>query len=221
MHARLLSSSSSRIQKWWCCARPILVGLVALYPLVSCVEPLTRDDWSSTTTREQQYGSETDAAATSSTARLTPTDDAWVYMDAPEKNTGSDMMLVLRSAPARLRYSFLKFDASSFSASSVSSATLRIFGDLAYSTCHVAGVIDDSWSESAINWSNMPTFGSDVDATECAVGWNELDVTTFVNQELVGRDRVVSFVLRASAGKYTEFHSKDNTTNSPELVLVP
>lgn len=98
----------------------------------------------------------------------------------------------------------------------ITSATLRLFcykaDDDTNLLTSVHGVSDDTtWTESAITWSNQPSYGAELTQVELNPGmkgeWIEWDVTSFVQSEY-STDQIVSLVVKATtegSGNWTSY----------------
>ncbi len=112
-----------------------------------------------------------------------------------------------------------------FNLPSISShtATLRVYRDQANTVPVVltASQASDSWVESGNGASNASKGATITTAPSDTGGqWIECDVTAYVNAEISG-DRVASFIITTDQGAWnTNFHSRENPTNPPELVLT-
>ena len=129
------------------------------------------------------------------------------------------------------RRSYLKFDLTGVSLSSITSATLK----LKVASVESGGInnvvfmklADDTWNESTITWNNKPV----PDPIWLAQKWNNLvsagseisvDVTGYVSQEMAG-DKKISFVLADTfmRTKLLTFYSSEAATaaDRPQLVI--
>jgi chitodextrinase len=154
------------------------------------------------------------------TVVLAPTDDAYTRDGSNAANNyGSDTLLIVKTDTAgSIRYSYLKFDLATVG--TVTSAKLRVYGSASASTTLTAYQAADSWTNSGLTWNNAPAAGAAAGsvALTATVQYYEIDVTAYVNAQLAG-DKVVSFVLKESAGKYTTFNSNNNSSNKPQLKI--
>src|SRR5262249_34120928 len=137
-------------------------------------------------------------------------------------NYGTTAELRLNS---NTNWAYLKFDLTGVPLASVSSATLRIYkySTTTNTTVTAYQVTDDTWTETALNWSNKPAMGTAVNsvASGALKTWYEIDVTSFVNAQLAG-DKVVSLGLNGSSSTACYFRSKENGANTDaELVILP
>lgn len=169
-----------------------------------------------------------------SQATFNPTADAYVKggTDA-ECNYGNCPELLVKydtnSSNYWYRKSYLKFNYSSLSGSSVSNARLRVYlsatdGDA--SLIKVYGNSTESWTETGIKWSNAPaasTYIASVHVPYTAGRWCEIDVTGYVNSNM--SDKLISLEL-INEGPFTDgnkatFNSKEASSNKPQLIITP
>lgn len=160
---------------------------------------------------------------------LLPVADAFVRNGSyAGTNYGRDTSLVVKSSSSSgySRSSFLKFSLDNVN--NISSAKLRIYGRNTDNTSSISistyGVANDSWTESGITWNNAPvasTSSLSAAAVNDQAKYYELDVTDFVRSE-AGGDKIVSFLLKdpAAQNKNLAFNSKENTQNSPRLIVT-
>ena len=111
--------------------------------------------------------------------------------------------------------SYLRFDVQGMS-SSVQSATLRIYPSSGSSAFVIAGVADNSWVETSINYSNAPALGSVINGSGAvaAGSYIEIDVTAYVTG-----NGTLSLALVADENGRNIFNSREGA-NPPELVIV-
>lgn len=168
----------------------------------------------------------------STTTTLEPIADAYVRSDThATTNFGAETNLVAKtSASANLsRNTYLKFDLSS--TTSVSSATLRLYGNLSDPitenltlAAYQAG--NTTWVENTITWNTQPNASggalATVVVTDNTPRWYELNLTTFVQAQKALGNTLISMQLKGPAGStsYIGFNSKEATSNDPELVVV-
>jgi beta-glucanase (GH16 family) len=128
------------------------------------------------------------------------------------------------------RISYLKFDLTSDSRSSVQSATLTLDVESAEQGAQnviLLSVPDDGWSESTITWNNRPNVDPAWIEMKYDPKWSAGSVATFDVTEVVNRalggDRVVSFALVDGfmRARRVSFHSKEaqDAAKRPRLVL--
>ena len=153
------------------------------------------------------------------TTTLPATDDSYVRDGSSSSNNyGTETSLYVKNDPGANRRAYLKFNLAGIS--TVSSATLRVYGSSTAATTLTAYATTDGWSNAAISWNNAPAASQSVGqvAMTTAAKYYEIDVTAYV-QAQAGSDKTASFVLNESAGKYTTFSSSDSATNKPQLVI--
>ncbi len=156
------------------------------------------------------------------TTTLAPTADAWVRArntTQADTNYGTDRTLRTSSYSASA-HTYLRFDLSSISATTVQSATLRVYHYRGSGgpTLDVARVPDDTWAESTITWNTKPAMGAALGSAPTGTNtWFELDVTSYVSGELA--DGAAGFGLTLPAGGYAWFQSREGA-NAPQLVVT-
>lgn len=171
-------------------------------------------------------------AAGTTTVTLGPTGDAYVQ-DGTSANTnfGSAPDLQVKvSDPGYNHESYISFDLSSYSAGSISGATLRLYGELETAgTGYTVNVLptSGSWSESSITWNTKPADGSPVIASTTVSGttgqWYTLDLTSYIQSQLAAGHTIISLAIKGAAyttGGYADFNSREASSNTPQLVLT-
>jgi hypothetical protein len=177
---------------------------------------------------------------------LAPVADAYVHNGYADSNYGTATTLqIKRVDDAYTRESFLKFDARGYAP--VRSATLKLYVVTNYvplvnEPVAFRRIVDNTWQESAVTWSNAPagtplpsayldpqdplSIGT---AMNPGIGqWLELDVTAALNASL-SHDGVLSVGISslvfsmAAFARQLEFASREYATASlrPKLVIVP
>ncbi|MCW1297714.1 MAG: DNRLRE domain-containing protein, partial [Candidatus Parvarchaeota archaeon] len=154
---------------------------------------------------------------------LPPIADSWVDENNKYANYGTDSELHVKKDKNKDRMSFLKFDLSSITGS-ITSAKLKMYksgGDSQLQTVYVNLVSDDSWTETGINWNNMPSYSTlcgsqTVGSNNTYYNWT---VTSCVQGEYSG-DKTISFVARlVNDGEHKDFYSKENQETSKDPYL--
>jgi hypothetical protein len=130
--------------------------------------------------------------AQAATVAIGPTADAVVKRDTPNTNYGTAIGLKADNSPIEM--SFLKFTVSG-TGSTVTGAKLRLFvADPSNLGGQFRRVLNTTWSESTINWSNAPAAESTVLASVGAA-----PINTFVEVDVfsvVKGDGVFSFRIK-------------------------
>lgn len=165
--------------------------------------------------------SATTTAGSTSSVTLLPTDDAYTRDSTNAANNyGSDSLLIVKTdSTGGNRNSYLKFNLASV-ASTVNSAKLRIYGSSSAATTLTAYQAADSWTNAGLTWNNAPAAGSAAGSVVLGATamYYDIDVSAYVRAQVAG-DRVITFVLKESAGKYTTFNSSNHSTNRPQLII--
>lgn len=162
-----------------------------------------------------------------STVILNPVADAFVrggqYQDT---NYGSTTYMPLKNvAPDYDRKAYLKWDLGGLSTNQVAQAVLRIaIVNITNNDSQVAieGTADN-WLESSLTWRNAPVGDTPVASTSVSIGNThmEVDVTDYINQQLLG-DGVVSLLLRPiSVNHYVAFASKERGYPAELIITMP
>jgi autotransporter-associated beta strand protein len=178
---------------------------------------------------------------------LAPVADAQVSNATPLVNYGAlSTASVARSATTTAdQATYLKFNLGANDKSKVSRAVLSLTGanavDSTLATLHVYGILNDSWNELTINWSNAPDLAGASDAKLANVGtdvfpvgqltWNNaasewgIDVTDFVRKH---PNADLSFVVireqrftNDGAGEIAriDLNTREAASGSPKLAL--
>ena len=162
-------------------------------------------------------------------SRFNPVADAYVRGGTyASQNFGTAFVLEEKNSnlDSYDRRTFLRFELSSITGTSISQATLKLYvTSLVDGTAPIAvfAVPSDSWTETGITWNNQPAFGSQLVSTSLpTTGWTSFNVTSFVNSQLAG-DKKVSLMLWDStqAMKLVRSNSRENSVNRPVLEVTP
>jgi hypothetical protein len=144
---------------------------------------------------------------------------------APSTGTNYGATNVIAVGGAALSQGLIQFDLSSLPSGTVSKATLVLFVNKVNSTGTIdVFVANGSWSESAVNGTNVPAAGAAV-ASGVAVGtagtFVNLDATSAVQAWLNGTANNGFLLAPASSGVSVAFDSKENmATSHPAQLLV-
>jgi len=165
-----------------------------------------------------------------------PAADAYVRNGTyANTNYGTDTILEVKndSKTSFYRESYLRFDYSSYTGSSVGSATLKLYVSSVNTdpsrVVSVYGITDTTWGETSITYNNQPTeagtfIRNDTISNTSGV-WYSFDVTSYINSQLAAGHKRVSFRLInngavSSKGSVT-FNSREASSNNPQLVFTP
>ena len=155
--------------------------------------------------------------------RLEVTEDAFVADNDPNGNYGNRNYVRIGRHSTAWQYAYLKFDdlAEIPSGASITEARLYLFCSRAQGAAQeilCTPVVDDSWSENGINWTNKPDNGAILDTKIASLGSEDepeaywWDVTSFVQQEFAG-DQIASFCMlppdNCAPQNYREFEARD------------
>ncbi len=112
---------------------------------------------------------------------------------------------------------YVKFNLSALSGT-VSAAKLRVYRNATTAgTLNVSGASPDAWTEGGAK----PTLGGLITTATMGTtaGYIEIDVTNTVKAEAAGDD-LVTFGLTTSLDTWSAFHSRENASNKPQLVVT-
>ncbi len=147
------------------------------------------------------------------TVTLAPTDDAYVRVNYPDENTGSQT--TLRTYKGDRTVSYLKFSVAGVTGP-VDDVKLRLYvtdpSDVAGAIYSVA---DTAWSEGTITWNTRPSAGSLLGAGGAAASgtWVEFDLGA-----AIAADGVYSFALKDGGSDAVWYSSKEGS-KPPQLVV--
>lgn len=162
---------------------------------------------------------------------LNPTADAHVRGgNQATLNFGTATSLEIKTSATTKenRDAYLKFDLNSLgTVGNLSTVKLRFYGHLSASgtlTTTLYGVSNTTWTETGINWNNKPALGNALGTNTVAgttYAWYEVDVTSYVQQELAAGRRVISLAYHNSANTNPNIqaNSRESATNKPTLVI--
>ena len=138
---------------------------------------------------------------------------------------GNNGNLVAKAARRKsVREALMKFDLSELDTGSLAHASLRFYvlrspGRRGF-PLRIEYLEDDSWEEWTVNFKNQPnTLLKVTDADIKREGWNEVDLTEFVNQRLALGDEILSFKLKGRKKSPNLGISSKDGGNEPQLVL--
>lgn len=154
----------------------------------------------------------------SDTLTFTPTDDATVREDRPDRQLGLDEAIEADASPPK--DALLRFAVDGLAGRGVSTATLRLFVTNSSPDGGTVGLVSDSnWDEQTVTWNNAPaadggvvTQVGDVDSGL----WVDVDVTSAVTG-----DGPVSLRISSGSANGVDYASlQDPAGNVPELTVV-
>jgi uncharacterized protein YaiE (UPF0345 family) len=121
------------------------------------------------------------------------------------------------------RRTFLKFDLTATSLSTITSAKVRLYASSVTPFSVTAYQTTDNWTETGITCANAPATGTAIQAVSitAAGAYYEWDVTSYVQSQISG-DKIVSLVFNdaVAANQTINFNSKESAAYIPELVIV-
>jgi len=158
--------------------------------------------------------------------------DAYVKSNSTNFNSGTSNLIIQKNASLEVA-AYIKFDLSSVSGATITSATLGLCQISSETTATTEKVYsctaNDSWIETgtgAITWGNKPAFVSQV-ASFSSPGpnaWALIDVTSYVNSNFNG-DKLVTLVIRddANLNQNRQYYSDEtgaSTSRRPYLRVI-
>lgn len=128
------------------------------------------------------------------------------------------------------RESYLKFDLKDVN--KIASGKLRLYcpdaKEFAAGTSEIRSSAATSWTDdrtvSSITWANKPAAGTAVHAVgKWALGWNEWDITAFLQAEKAAGRNLVTLIVRNTTVTtgLLAMNSRESAANKPELRIVP
>jgi PKD repeat protein len=148
------------------------------------------------------------------TVTVTPTDDAYVRVNFPDENTGSQT--TLRAYKSSRTVSYLKFSVNGVTGP-VADVKLRLYvTDPSAIAGSIYSVANTTWSEGTITWNTRPTVGSLLGAGSQAPNgaWIEFDLGA-----AVPGDGVYSFAVQDGGDDAVWYSSKEGS-HPPQLVVT-
>jgi hypothetical protein len=142
--------------------------------------------------------------------------DTYVNSALPASNYGSATVFRLLNSTSILN-GYLRFNVQGLAGYPITRAQLKVFTTTNSSAGISAfSVADNTWLETAINYSNAPLMGNLIGSSGAmtANNWVTLDVTPFITGE-----GVYSLGLVTSSTSTLSFASRESGSNSAQLVL--
>jgi len=145
--------------------------------------------------------------------------------------TAATMLIRAGATDGNTYWGYLTFSIAGVS--SVSHATLRVFGALSAAgsiTVSACSVADTTWKESGmggLTYTNRPGAGMDQGSftiASTAAGWYEADLTSYIAAQKLAGATAISISLRGTSGATAYnaiLNARTATYGKPELVLTP
>jgi len=133
---------------------------------------------------------------------------------SPTTNYGS--LTTLRVDGSPIIRSYLRFDLQGLSGA-VTRATLRVFANSASTSGSVAnGVSDNTWTESTLNYNNVPPLGSALGSSGpiTAGTWISMDVTVYITG-----NGTYNLALTTPGSTAVSLASRESGVNAPQLII--
>jgi hypothetical protein len=155
-------------------------------------------------------------------------EDAYVRSGSyASTNYGSSTALEVKDNPTGYgRKAFMKFDLGTLSGSDITAVKLKVYGAMtdsvgSASTVGIYEVQNDSWTEAALNWNNMPTIGSLSNSIilNGTYQWRELDITPYAISQANG-DKTLSVAFQDLSGYLGSISSKEMSGASAYLEVT-
>lgn len=156
-------------------------------------------------------------------------EDASVYAASKAANYGTvTSRLVPRSG--QQRYSFMKFASKPISflddlvSAKLNFDVMRITGAFV-PLCGVYEVASD-WSQTTLTWNLMPPFGAEVASSTLVLGWNAIDVTSYIKRMYDQEMQVGAYGFKLLNGadvpsSYVEIYHRESTVGGkPNISLM-
>ncbi|MFP5041459.1 DNRLRE domain-containing protein [Parasediminibacterium sp. JCM 36343] len=173
------------------------------------------------------YGTLTYSLAPATTT-LTPVADAYVQGGTnADTNFGTATSIVTKAGTSGLGYreGYLRFNLASLPAN-ITGARIRLYvkSKEANSTRSIYSVADDTWGESTITYNNKPAYNSTALVTDSitGLGYVDFDITGYIVNQAAG-DKLASVCIKdpiTNNNIGTDFYSKENGSNMPQLVVI-
>ena len=154
--------------------------------------------------------------------------DAWLEQSDPNKNTGTDSDLMVRSkGPNQNSRTVVRFPLPlQPDRCTVLSATLHLFATSGQAGRTLQAVrLASTWSEDTITWGNQPATTGTAATTASGTGYLQWNVTSQV-QAMISSGQPFGFVIKDAAENdpsnswEQKFYSKEKGAGMPELVIT-
>ena len=157
------------------------------------------------------------APLAASAVTFNPVADAYVIASSAGSNYGTSVSLRVDSSP--VTRSYLRFNVSGLGGAAVQSAILRIYANSANTSgFSVLALSDNTWTESAINYTNSPAPGSTIvnSSAFAAASWVQVDVSSYIQAE-----GTYNLVLTTTNSTNTNLAAREDTAgHAPQLVIT-
>ncbi len=186
------------------------------------------DEKNSSGTTTGTVWSFTTATSAGGTFTLDAEADSYVYDGSSGTNYGTETIMTVKAGATNYnRRAYLRYDLSSVTGSTVTSAQLKLKVESRAGTTinDVNFVSTDGWVETSITWNNKPSSGANLDSQSvpAAGNWIIFDVNDQVGTELAGDDTISFMIYESSANKkLVDYYTRDYGTadDRPKLVIV-
>jgi hypothetical protein len=168
-------------------------------------------------------------AATLASAQITPSADAYINTADPTTNYGASTLLDVKGSSETTYIQFnLSSIPSSFTASSIAQATLKLYvNSVTTSGSFNVNYVNGTWSEDALAAGNAPPAGAAIASNVALTTASKnqyilINVTAAVQDWVSGSENNNGIALAGNEKFNASFDSKESTTTShaPELDIV-
>jgi large repetitive protein len=149
--------------------------------------------------------------------------DSWLDENSSGSNFGNDQILKLRSQSGGndMRVILRAPVPNSPPGCAITDARLRLWTASATNgRTLLATRVAATWGEGSVNWSNQPATTGASASTTSGTGWREWNVTSQINAGGGQHGWVIQDQSENGSGQEQQFHSRENATNRPGLVIT-
>jgi hypothetical protein len=148
------------------------------------------------------------------TFTFTPAADSYVNQSSPTTNYGASTQFRVDGSP--FVRSYLRFNVQGLNGT-VTRATLRVFANSAASSGCVANIVsDNTWTETGLNYNNVPPMGGALGSSGSfgAGVWVSMDVTTYITGS-----GTYNLALTTPGSTAISLASREAGANAPQLII--
>ncbi len=153
-----------------------------------------------------------------------PAADSYIHDANPAVNYGTAIILnVKKGNSANFRKGYVKFDLTASGVGPITSAIVRLYATTSTAIGMNVHQVSDVWTETGLTWNNAPPEGAVITmiSLPASPGYNEWDVTSYVQGQFTAGDKVISLVFYSAAvsSSTIAFNSREASANRPELII--
>jgi len=147
--------------------------------------------------------------------KLSPSADAWVSQDNPQRNYGGEAVLRAENSP--LTRSYLRFSLPELEDQDIQKATLSLYVESSSGSGFSLYIVKGRrWSENQMTFRNSPDLRKMIASGSGAAGtWITLDLTGKIPD-----DGSITLALAANEGAAYSFGSRESGSHAPVLTLT-